>query len=84
MLSLFIILSISGFYPPDPSKKYTEENDGGRGDYLAELCRRWEEASKIDSSFKEDESKSLPIRHAIIRIGSNFCAIIFKVNLIIS
>ena len=63
ILTVFQTLSsFPGFYPPDPSSHYTEESEGGRGDYLAELCRRWEEAAQLGCD--------ADVRHAVVRIGN--------------
>lgn len=50
-----------GFYPPHPSKEYTEDSEGGKGDYFAELCTEWEAAAKLPAGSD--------VRQVIIRSG---------------
>ncbi|KZS19301.1 epimerase family protein SDR39U1 [Daphnia magna] len=45
--SVFVSTSGVGYYPPHPSKVYTEHSEGGKGDYFAELCTDWELAAKL-------------------------------------
>nr|CAG4637075.1 EOG090X07KR [Ceriodaphnia reticulata] len=47
--SVFVSASGVGFYPPHPSKEYTENSEGGKGDYFAELCTDWEASAKLSS-----------------------------------
>lgn len=51
-----------GYYPPSETIKYDENSVGGKGDFLAELCTKWENAAITDSS----------VRHAVVRIGKFF------------
>jgi len=50
-----------GYYPPDPSKEYTEYSAGGKGDFFAELCTDWESAAKL--------SAEVGVRQVTIRSG---------------
>lgn len=57
----FITISGVGYYPPHPTKTYTERSDGGKGDFFADLCKKWEEAATLPASH--------PTRQVIIRSG---------------
>ncbi|UYV67418.1 SDR39U1 [Cordylochernes scorpioides] len=58
---VFASISGVGFYPPSEDKEYTEQSEGGHGDFLAELCRDWEAAGDLKSV--ED------VRRVVIRSG---------------
>lgn len=58
---VFVTISGVGYYAPNETAEYTEESPGGEGDFFAELCRDWEDASKLHSSVK--------CRRVIIRSG---------------
>nr|CAG4641761.1 EOG090X07KR [Eurycercus lamellatus] len=45
--AVFISTSGVGYYPPSPDKEYTEDSEGGKGDYFSELCKDWETAAKL-------------------------------------
>lgn len=51
-----------GYYPPHPSKEYTEYSAGGKGDYFAELCTDWESAAKLPAE--------VGVRQVTIRSGA--------------
>ena len=57
---VFISISAVGFYPPSPTKEYTEESEGGN-DFFSNLCRDWEKASNLPPE--------LGVRNVIIRSG---------------
>ncbi|XP_014672208.1 PREDICTED: epimerase family protein SDR39U1-like [Priapulus caudatus] len=59
--SVFVCGSAVGYYPPSVTTRYTEASPGGEGDFMAELCKNWEAAGKL-----QDESG---VRHVIIRTG---------------
>ncbi|CAG0914151.1 unnamed protein product [Notodromas monacha] len=66
---VFVSTSAVGFYQPNNAREYTEESEGGKGDYLAELCAAWEDAAQIP--------EDVAVRHAIIRIGKyNICVVL--------
>nr|CAG4644022.1 EOG090X07KR [Lepidurus arcticus] len=58
---VFVSMSGVGYYPPSETKEYTELSDGGQGNFFAELCKDWEEASMLP--------KDINARRAVIRSG---------------
>lgn len=58
---VFVSASAVGFYPPSETAKYTEDSEGGSGDFLATLSRDWEAAAKL--------SEASDCRNVIVRIG---------------
>ncbi|EFX83469.1 hypothetical protein DAPPUDRAFT_301869 [Daphnia pulex] len=59
--SVFVSTSGVGYYPPHPSKEYTEYSAGGKGDYFAELCTDWESVAKLPAE--------VGVRQVTIRSG---------------
>ena len=57
---VFVTISGVGFYPPSPTKEYTEDSEGG-DDFMAKLCKDWEKASYLPPE--------LGVRNVIIRSG---------------
>lgn len=57
----FKIMFNLGYYPPHPSKEYTEYSEEGKGDYFAELCTDWESAAKLPDNVN--------VRQVTIRSG---------------
>nr|CAG4651042.1 EOG090X07KR [Simocephalus serrulatus] len=64
--SVFVSTSGVGYYPPHPSKEYTEDSEGGKGDYFAELCTEWEAAAKLPAG---SEVRQVIIRSAGVVLG---------------
>nr|CAG4638503.1 EOG090X07KR [Cyclestheria hislopi] len=58
---VFVSTSAIGYYPPSLTKEYTEETEGGTGDYFASLCHDWEAAAQLPSD--------VDTRQVIIRTG---------------
>lgn len=51
-----------GYYPNSRTNIYTEEDEGGRGDFLSQLSFKWEKAAQLPPSVND-------VRHVTIRVG---------------
>nr|CAG4650214.1 EOG090X07KR [Sida crystallina] len=60
---VFVSTSGVGYYPPSPVKEYTEESEGGSGDYFASLCTDWEAAAQIPA---ETGVRTVVIRSGVV------------------
>ncbi len=58
---VFVTISGVGYYKPSLTEEYTEYSEGGDHDFLSELCRDWENASKLPPE--------IGVRNVIIRSG---------------
>lgn len=62
-----VFISISGvsYYPPDSSQVHDENSSGGDYDFLSNLCKNWEDASKVDG-----KTRNVTVRTGIV-LGLN-------------
>lgn len=58
---VFASISGVGFYKPSETEEYTEYSAGGDHDFLAKLCKEWEEANELP--------KNVKTRRVVIRSG---------------
>ncbi len=67
-LKAFISASATGIYGTTTSEKTFNENDPPANDYLADVCRQWEEAADL---FKNSGIRTVKIRTAVVLDNSD-------------
>ncbi|XP_068097815.1 epimerase family protein SDR39U1 isoform X1 [Hyperolius riggenbachi] len=62
----WVLVTGVGYYPPSPTKQYTEDSPGGDADFLSRLVKQWEDAAQLPPAGGKSATRLTKVRSGVV------------------